>query len=81
MGLVDAFGAEERVQVKFSDFYKLMKQAAQYEVAMNAVGCDVPHRYIREMMTGKSEAAEVQGTEENFKNQTSVPVKKVKTNG
>ena len=68
MGLVDAFGAEDRVQVKFSDFYKLMKQAAQYEIAMNAIGCDVPHRYIREMMTGKSEAAEVQRLEEDTQN-------------
>ena len=50
MGLADTFGAEDRVQVKFSDFYKLMKQAAQYEIAMNAVGCDVPHRYIRESL-------------------------------
>lgn len=48
MGLADTFGAEDRVQMKFSDFYKLMKQAVQYEMAMNAVGCDVPHRYIRE---------------------------------
>lgn len=39
MGLADTFGAEDRVQVKFSDFYKLMKQATQYEIAMNAVGC------------------------------------------
>ena len=31
MGLADTFGAEDRVQVKFSDFYKLMKQATQYE--------------------------------------------------
>ena len=68
MGLVDAFGAEDRVQVKFSDFYKVMKQAAQYEIAMNAIGCDVPHRYIREMMTGKSEAAEVQRIEEDTQN-------------
>lgn len=81
MGLADTLGAEDRVQMKFSDFYKLMRQAAQYEITMNAVDCDVPHRYIREMMTGKREAAEAQGTEENFKNQTSVPVKKVKTNG
>ena len=35
MGLADTFGAEDRVQVKFSDFYKLMKQATQYEIAMN----------------------------------------------
>lgn len=32
-----------------------MKQAAQYEIAMNAVNCDVPHAYIRETMTGKKE--------------------------
>lgn len=25
MGLADAFGAEDRVQVKFSDFYELVK--------------------------------------------------------
>ena len=37
MGLADTFGAEDRVQVKFSDFYKLMKQATQYEIAINAV--------------------------------------------
>ena len=55
MGLADTFGAEDRVQMKFSDFYKLMKQAVQYEMAMNAVGCDVPHRYIRECMTGVKE--------------------------
>lgn len=55
MGIVDAFSREDRVEVKFSDFYGLMKQAAQYEIAMNAVNCDVPHAYIRETMTGKKE--------------------------
>lgn len=55
MGIVDAFSREDRVEVKFTDFYKLMKQAAQYEIAMNAVNCDVPHTYIRETMTGKKE--------------------------
>lgn len=55
MGIVDAFSREDRVEVKFSDFYGLMKQAAQYEIAMNVVNCDVPHAYIRETMTGKKE--------------------------
>lgn len=55
MGIVDAFSREDRVEVKFSDFYGLMKQAAKYEIAMNAVNCDVPHAYIRETMTGKKE--------------------------
>lgn len=53
MGIVDAFSAEDRVQVKFSEFYELMKEATKAELIMNAVNCDVPHRFIRETMTGK----------------------------
>lgn len=55
MSLVDAFGREDRTEVKFSQFFALVKQAAQYETLMNAVNCDVPHRFIRETMTGKKE--------------------------
>lgn len=55
MGLADAFNAEDRVTVKFSDFYNLIKQAAKYENVMNGVKCNVPHRYIREMTSGVSE--------------------------
>lgn len=55
MSLVDMFGKEDRTEVKFSQFFALVKQAAQYETLMNAVNCDVPHRFIRETMTGKKE--------------------------
>lgn len=55
MSLADAFGREDRTEVKFSQFFALVKQAAQYETLMNAVNCDVPHRFIRETMTGKKE--------------------------
>ena len=55
MGLADAFNAEDRVNVKFSDFYKLVQQAGKYEHVMNGVKCNVPHRYIREMVSGVSE--------------------------
>lgn len=55
MGLADTFGAEDRVQVKFTDFYNLVKGCAQADLLRNAVDCNVPHRYIREMATGKSE--------------------------
>ena len=61
MSLVDVFGKEDRTEVKFSEFFALVKQAAQYETQyetlMNAVNCDVPHRFIRETMTGKKETA------------------------
>ena len=57
MSLVDAFSKEDRTEVKFQQFFALVKQAAQYETLMNAVNCDVPHRFIRETMTGKKETA------------------------
>ena len=57
MSLVDVFGKEDRTEVKFSEFFALVKQAAQYETLMNAVNCDVPHRFIRKTMTGKKETA------------------------
>lgn len=53
MGLVDAFGAEDRVNVKFSDFYNLVKGCTQRDMLMNAVRCKVPHCYTLEVMTGE----------------------------
>lgn len=55
MGIMDAFKPEDRTEVTYSNFYNLIKQAAQYEIVMNAVNCNVPHGYIRETMTGKKE--------------------------
>lgn len=55
MGLMDAFKNEDRVEVKFSTFYELMKEAVKAELLMNAVNCDTPYASIREMMTGKRE--------------------------
>ena len=64
MSLVDVFGKEDRTEVRFSESFALVKQAAQYETLMNAVNCDVPHRFIRETMTGKKE--EVPEKKENI---------------
>lgn len=55
MGIMDAFKPEDRTEITYSNFYSLIKQAAQYEIVMNAVNCNIPHRYIREIMTGKKE--------------------------
>lgn len=55
MGIMDAFKPEDRTEITYSNFYNLIKQAAQYEIAMNAVNCDVPRAYIREIMTGNKE--------------------------
>lgn len=55
MGLMDALNREDRTEVTFSTFYSMMKEAAKCELLMNAVNCDVPHKYIREMATGVNE--------------------------
>lgn len=54
MGLMDGISAEDRIQIKFSDFYTLVKQAAKAILMANAVKCEVPHKYIMEMLTGES---------------------------
>lgn len=58
MGLVDVFSAEDRIQVKFSDFFELVRGCTQRDQMLNAINCNVPYRYIREMVTGKSEEPE-----------------------
>ena len=55
MGIMDVFNPEDRVSVKFSDFYALMRDSTKVEFIENAINCNVPHRYIRETVTGKAE--------------------------
>ena len=64
MGLVDAFSAEDRVNVKFSQFYDLIKGCTQREMLMNAVKTRVPYEYIENMMTGKLTDSQKEGTDE-----------------
>lgn len=54
MGLMDAFSPEDRVNVTFSEFYALVREASKAELMMNAVKCKIPHAYIYATMTGKS---------------------------
>lgn len=69
MGLIDAFSKEDRVDVTFSSFYELMKTAARSELLLNAVNCDVPHEYIREMASGvrDGKVEKVEGEDSNQK--------------
>lgn len=55
MGLVDAFNREDRVDVTYSNFYTLMRESVKAELMLNAINCNVPHKHIREMVTGNSE--------------------------
>lgn len=64
MGLLDAFTAEERVNVTFSQFYELIKGCTQREMLMNAVKTRVPHEYIEKMTTGKLTDSQEESVEE-----------------
>ncbi len=55
MGFLDSFMPDGTVEMKHTDYYKLMREAAKAELMLNAVICNVPHEYIRETMSGKQE--------------------------
>lgn len=54
MGIMDAFNAEDRTQIKVSSLYAMLKEGAKAEYLLNAVKCEVPYQYIVQMATGKS---------------------------
>lgn len=57
MGLIDVFEKEERTEIKLSQLCEILRAGAKAELLMNAVNCDVPHLYIREMATGEKETS------------------------
>lgn len=56
MGLMDGFTSDGTVEMKHTEYYKLMREAVKAELTENAARCNVPHEYIREMLTGEREA-------------------------
>lgn len=59
MGLLDGFTSDGTVDMKHTEYYKLMREAVKAELMENAARCNVPHQYIREMLTGKMEGQEI----------------------
>lgn len=53
--IVDVFSKEDRIEVKISQFTEVLKSSCEKEILMNAINCEVPYQYIREMITGDSE--------------------------
>lgn len=50
MGILDAFTAEDRVDVKFSTFYELVKGCAEREFITNGLKYKIPHAHILTML-------------------------------
>lgn len=50
MGILDAFAAEDRVDVKFSTFYERVKGCAEREFITNGLKHKIPHAHILAML-------------------------------
>lgn len=50
MGILDAFAAEDRMDVKFSTFYELVKGCAEREFITNGLKHKIPHAHILAML-------------------------------
>lgn len=55
MGIMDGFTSDGTVEMKHTEYYGLMRDAAKAELIANAVKADVPSWYINAMITGKLE--------------------------
>lgn len=55
MGLMDGFMSDGTVEMKHTEYYNLMREAAKAELIANAVKAEVPSWYINAMITGKLE--------------------------
>lgn len=53
MGLMDGFTSDGTVEMKHTEYYNLMREAAKAELITNAIKADVPSWYINAMITGK----------------------------
>ena len=53
MGLMDGFTSDGTVDMKHTEYYNLMKEAAKAELLSNAVKAEVPGFYIQAMITGE----------------------------
>ena len=56
--LIEVLSKEDRLNVKYTDFYNIIKAGAERDIIINAVNCNVPHRYIREMLTRRKRSRE-----------------------
>ncbi len=50
MGFIDVFSAEDKMEIKYSEFYNLIRGCTQRDMIVNAVKSKVPHKYISAMM-------------------------------
>jgi hypothetical protein len=67
MGFMDGFTSDGTVDMKHTEYYNLMKEAAKAELLSNAVKAEVPGFYVQAMITGEKPEciATLEAKEEN----------------
>lgn len=55
MGLMELFTPEDKIELNFTQLHGLTTEAVKSDLLMNGIKCDVPHEFLREVMTGKKE--------------------------
>lgn len=55
MELIELSSPEDKIELNFEQFHKLTAEAVKHDLLMNGIKCDVPHAYLREVMTGEKE--------------------------
>ena len=58
MGLVDTFSAEDRIQVKYSDYYRLVRAEAEKQLIKNGIHAGIPREQILKMLSGQNDELE-----------------------
>lgn len=55
MGFMELFTPEDKIELNFTQLHGLTTEAVKHDLLMNGIKCDVPHVFLREIMTGKKE--------------------------
>ena len=58
MGLVDTFSAEDRIQVKYSEYYRLVRAEAEKQLIENCVHAGISRELILKMLSGQNDELE-----------------------
>lgn len=51
MSLVDAFSKEDRIPVKFSDFYEMVRSSAERDIMLQAIERNVPVSTLQQVFS------------------------------
>lgn len=55
MGIIDAFTADARVELKVNELMNIMRDVGKADVIYNGVKANVPHKYLRACIDGNEE--------------------------